>query len=163
MKKTIIIVALVVIAFGALVWWAKSQQQTQTTNVGGPGALVASEKVYNFGTISMKNGDVSKKFIVTNQGNQNIFISSIVTSCMCTTAFIDQANGKAKGPFGMRGMGYVPPANETISPGQSRTIRVVFDPNAHGPAGVGRIIRFITLTEASGKQLRLEIKALVTP
>ena len=63
----------------------------------------------------------------------------------------------------MPGMGYVPPANELIKAGESRTIRVVYNPNAHGPAGVGRIDRFVTLTDEAGGALQLEIKALVTP
>ena len=63
----------------------------------------------------------------------------------------------------MPGMGYVPPANETIKAGESRMIRVVYDPNAHGPAGVGRINRFVELVDSSGGTLGLEIKALVTP
>ena len=60
-------------------------------------------------------------------------------------------------------MGYVPPVNETIKAGESRTIRVVYDPNAHGPAGVGPIDRFAILTDKSGGKLQFEIKALVTP
>ena len=82
---------------------------------------------------------------------------------MCTSAFNVEPNGSLKGPFKMPGMGYVPPANETIKAGESRVVRVVYDPNAHGPAGVGRIDRFVTLTDANGGTLQLEIKALVTP
>ena len=74
-----------------------------------------------------------------------------------------KGDGSTKGPFGMAGMGYVPPANETIKPGESRIVRVVYDPNAHGPAGVGQIDRFVTLTDSSGGTLQFEIKALVTP
>ncbi len=164
MNKTITIVILAIIAFVALVWWGSSHQQPlKSSNIGGKSSLISSQIVYDFGTISMKNGDVSKNFIITNPTNKAIFISSIITSCMCTTAFIEEANGRSKGPFGMEGMGYVPPANETIKAGQSRTIRVVYNPNAHGPAGVGIINRFITITDASGSKLRLEIKAVVTP
>ena len=55
------------------------------------------------------------------------------------------------------------PANEIIKAGESRKIRVVYDPNAHGPAGVGQIDRFIELTDSNGAKLQLEIKANVTP
>ena len=82
---------------------------------------------------------------------------------MCTTAFIVGPDGNVKGPFGMPGMGYVPPANEIIKAGESRIIRIVYDPNAHGPAGVGQIDRFVTLTDSDGGTLQFEIKALVTP
>ena len=63
----------------------------------------------------------------------------------------------------MPGMGFVPPANEVIKAGEIRAIRVVYDPNAHGPAGVGQIDRFVELTDSSGGAIQLEIKALVTP
>ena len=111
----------------------------------------------------MKNGNVTKEFTVTNPTNQDITVSTMLTSCMCTTAFIVKPDGSTKGPFGMAGMGYVPPANEIIKAEESRVIRVVYDPNAHGPAGVGRIDRFVMLTDSEGGTLELEIKALVTP
>jgi len=81
---------------------------------------------------------------------------------MCTTAFL-QSTDREKGPFGMEGMGFFAPANEVIEPGESRAVRVVYDPNAHGPAGVGAIDRFIYLTDPSGGELRFEIRAMVTP
>src|ERR1035437_1265560 len=127
------------------------------------GILTATEKLYDFGTISMKNGDVTKDFTITNSTDKDIFFPTLVTSCMCTKAYMVEPDGTTKGPFGMPSMGYVPPVNETIKIGESRIIRVVYDPNAHGPAGVGQIDRFIILTDKSGVELQLEIKALVTP
>ena len=166
MNKIIIVVTLTVIGLAGLAWWGSSTQKPTGSNASAEAesVLVASEKLYDFGTISMKNGDVKKDFIVTNPGNKDILISSLVTSCMCTKAFIVKPNGATKGPFGMPAMGnYIPPANETIKPGESRVIRAVYDPNAHGPAGVGPIDRFLILTDSSGSKLELEIKAIVTP
>ena len=112
----------------------------------------------------MKNGNVTKEFTVTNASDKDITVSTVLTSCMCTTALIISPDGSIKGPFGMAGHGgSVPPANETIKAGESRVIRVVFNPNAHGPAGVGPTNRFITLTDTSGNALQLEIKANVIP
>ena len=126
-------------------------------------SLSASETLYDFGTISMKNGDVTKEFVVANPLSEDIKVETMVTSCMCTRAYMVLQDGEVKGPFGMPGMGYVPPANEVIEAGGTRVIRVVYDPNAHGPAGVGRIDRFVTLTSDKGETLKLEIRALVTP
>ena len=112
----------------------------------------------------MKNGNVMKEFTVTNPTDQDVTVKTVLTSCMCTNAFVVSGDGSVKGPFGMPGHGgAVAPANETIKAGESRTIRVVYDPNAHGPAGVGRIDRFVTLTDDSGVTLEYEIKANVTP
>jgi len=121
-----------------------------------------SEELFNFGTITMKDGLVDHVFRITNSSDEDIYVKKIHTSCMCTTAYLEDSTGE-KGPFGMEGMGYLPPANETIRAGESRNIKVVYDPNAHGPAGVGAIDRFVYLTDASGDTLQFEIKAVVTP
>ena len=169
-KTLITSIVFVLVIAGLFAWGAAGGAGTAAPVPGAPGAasaeksaLTAPETFYDFGTISMKNWNVTKEFTVTNPTNQDITVKTVLTSCMCTTAFIVGADGKLKGPFSMPGMGYVPPANETIKAGESRIIRVVYDPNAHGPAGVGRIDRFVTLTDSDGGNLQFEIKALVTP
>lgn len=164
MNKTITIIALTAIGILSLMWWGKSIQKPLLTN-GGPTSaasiLTTEEKLYNFGTISMANGNVSTLFTVTNPTSEDIVLKTVQTSCMCTKAYI--IKDKEKGPFGMPGMGFVPPANETIKTKESIDIRVVYDPAAHGPAGVGPIDRFIYLVDSNGGTLELEIKAVVTP
>ena len=167
-KTGIIVFSVVLVVVGLFVLGYSGEQGTTasvqgvTATTASASGLTASETSYDFGTISMKNGNVMKEFTVTNPTDKDITVRTILTSCMCTTAFIVQQNGNAKGPFGMEGMGYIPPANERIASGESRIIRVVYDPNAHGPAGIGQIDRFVTLTSASGGTVQLEIKALVT-
>ncbi len=175
-SKTISIIAVILlILFGLFIWGYSGKGvgagATTASVQGAPGAasnskslLTAPEVFYDFGTISMKNGNVTKEFTVTNPTDKDINVPTLVTSCMCTTAFIVAPNGSIKGPFGMPGHGgAVPPANELIKAGESRIIRVVYDPNAHGPAGVGQVDRFIMLTDATGGTVQFEIKALVTP
>ena len=171
MKTKTIISTLIVIFFivGLYVWGystkggtANSVQDTPTLNISN-GSLVAAEKFYDFGAISMKNGEVAKEFTITNPNDGDIILSKVLTSCMCTNAYIVRPDGSMKGPFGMAGHGAAPSTDEIIKSRESRIIRVVFDPNAHGPAGVGNIDRFISLTDTSGNTLQLEIKALVTP
>lgn len=161
------IVCFVIIGLFVLGYFSKATSPASVQSTSGSNAsstaLTASETLYDFGTISMKNGNVSKEFQIFNSTDTEILLSTILTSCMCTSAYITDSNGVEKGPFKMSGMGYVPPANEIIKAGESRIIRVVYDPNAHGPAGVGRIDRFIYLTDSLGGKLELEIKALVTP
>ena len=163
MNKTIFTVILITIGFISLMLWARSIQEPIGLDIGAGSVLSVSEKLYDFGTISMKNGDVVKEFVVTNPTDKDIVVNSLVTSCMCTKAFVVGPNGAIKGPFGMPGMGYAPAINEAIKAGEDRVIRVVYDPNAHGPAGVGRINRYVTLADKSGGKLQLEIKAVVTP
>jgi len=168
MKNTIIItVSFVSLAF-LLALTAKSglTSQNQVSSISSTNAksnLRTEEILYDFGTISMKNGNVTKEFTVVNPTENDIFVEKVFTSCMCTKAFLVLPDGDIKGPFGMPGMSYVPPANEVIKAGENRVIRVVYDPNAHGPAGVGRIDRFISVVEKNGGTVQFEIKANVTP
>jgi len=168
MKIKTIIILIIVAVMGLFVWGYFIKGGTSASVQGASqnnseALLIASETLYDFGTISMKNGNVTKEFTVTNPTVQDINLKTVLTSCMCTSAFIISPDGSMKGPFKMPGMGFVPPANEIIKAGENRIIRVVYDPNAHGPAGVGFIDRFITLTDVAGNALQLEIKATVTP
>lgn len=167
--KTIIITLLVFTVISYLLVLSYKKSASTTASVQGieqngtKSLLTAPEIFYDFGTISMKNNDVTKEFTVTNLTDKDITVATVLTSCMCTSAFIVEPDGTTKGPFKMPGMGYVPPANEIIKSKESRIIRVVYDPNAHGPAGVGAIDRFVTLIDTAGGTIQLEIKALVTP
>ena len=167
-KKTVFIGALVIVAIVGLMLWGRANAGKGVANhAGAPqgavaSSLTAAETLYDFGTISMKNWTVSHLFTVTNGTNAPVYLTSVYTSCMCTAAYLETPKGE-KGPFGMQGMGYLPPANETIAPGESREVKVVYDPNAHGPAGVGAIDRFVYLVDDKGGTLQLEVKAVVTP
>src|SRR3989338_6631014 len=126
--------------------------------------LTAPETFYDFGTISMKNGNVSKVFKVTNFTTQDIKVPSLTTSCMCTTAYIIKSDGSRSRPFGMPGHGgAVPKANAIVGAGGSLHIEVVFDPNAHGPAGVGLIERVVFLEDENKNTVELKFRANVTP
>lgn len=174
------IIALVIIIAGllGLTWLARPTQNAGTLSVSSSavsqtnapkqginpkGSLTSAQTLHDFGTISMRNGLVDKVFKVSNPTKEDILLESVVTSCMCTTAYLETSTGE-KGPFGMVGHGRgVPKADQVIKAGETMDIKVVYDPNAHGPAGVGRIDRFVYLTDSAGGKLTLEIKALVTP
>lgn len=163
-KNTIFILIIIALAVG-LMWLGRKSQSASPSQIptgNTKSSLTALETFYNFGTISMANGKVNKLFEITNSTGQEVNLERVITSCMCTAAYIVSANGE-KGPFGMPGHLPVPKANEILKAGETRTIKVVYDPAAHGPAGVGPIDRFIYLTDSSGGTLELEIKALVTP
>lgn len=140
-----------------------ASSNTQATVAGEQtGDLQAAEQGFDFGTISMKDGNVSHAFAVTNNSSEPITITKVYTSCMCTTASIT-ADGTTAGPFGMPGHGAVPKINHVVAPGAQATIDVTFDPNAHGPAGVGKISRAVTLETAAGDKVELTFAAVVTP
>lgn len=164
-KQTIIIALGAVLILAGLFWWGKANQAAPVPKESGAsGSLTLPESFYDFGSISMANGNVEKTFSVQNTSASDVLIETIVTSCMCTEAFLETPSGE-KGPFGMpgHGIGALTKAGETIPAGESRTIRVVFDPNAHGPAGIGLAERIVEITDRNGTATRLKIKAVVTP
>lgn len=152
-----------VLAIGGLFVWGRVNQADPLEAASrSASALTVAETLFDFGTISMAAGVVDTVFEVANPTERDITLTSLTTSCMCTNAFI-QKGGERRGPFGMPGHVSVPLANEVIPAGKTLAIVVAYDPNAHGPAGVGVVDRFIYLIDDAGGQLTLEVKAMVTP
>jgi len=154
-----------IIAVGGVIWIARPTSQSGNTASLAPssnGTLSAEELNFDFGTISMAAGDVSHAFTIKNTGADPVAIEKIYTSCMCTTALLT-LGGKQFGPYGMPGHAYVPKINKSLSPNEEATVEVVFDPTAHGPAGVGTIQRVVTIENNAGEPLELQFSALVTP
>ncbi len=163
-KKIIITIAIIAVAIlGFMAWGYSRMSGPTTTQLSEQSSLTASEVLYDFGTISMASGTVDHIFPVTNPTDKDITITNLQTSCMCTTAYFVNADGSKTGPFGMPGMGGATAANDVIPAHGTQNIDVVFDPAAHGPAGIGDIDRTIDATQQNGGTLQLEIKAVVTP
>lgn len=124
--------------------------------------LTTAESSYAFGALSMGKGKVTHNYKIKNPTNSPVTIEKIFTSCMCTEAtLINQ--GKRTGPFGMPGHGFGGNISETIGAGEEAVVEVVFDPAAHGPAGVGPINREVYLEQKDAGPLRLSFTAQVTP
>ncbi|MBE0626730.1 MAG: DUF1573 domain-containing protein [Burkholderiales bacterium] len=124
--------------------------------------LTTTQTKFSFGPISMASGKVKHRYPITNAGTEPVVISKLYTSCMCTTAALVK-DGKAGEAFGMPGHTPIPTINVPIKPGEQAFVEVVFDPAAHGPAGVGPIERVVTLENNGGQPLELEFAALVSP
>jgi hypothetical protein len=63
----------------------------------------------------------------------------------------------------MQGHGYIPRLDRVIQPGEAAVVEAVFDPNAHGPAGVGRNDRAVSVQMGGRRVLQLQFTAYVTP
>jgi len=165
MKKIIsfsISVIGIVAVFGVIAWFSSKSlnKANSEPNHNLSTSLSAKETNYDFGTVSMAAGKVAHSFEFTNTSSQPVLITSVSTSCMCTEATLFYKQDKI-GPFAMVGMGKND-ANEKISPGDSASIEVIFDPAAHGPAGVGTISRVVTVETDAG-MLTFDFSANVTP
>jgi len=158
--------AVVVVVLGGLFFLGKNIKVERTIGAERFTASAISavgDKIFDFGTISMAAGPVNYIFELKNTGNNPVTVKKIYTSCMCTTAYLDGGERRV-GPFGMPGHGGPSGrASETIGPGESRRLQVIFDPAAHGPAGVGKIERLVVLEDNQGGTVELTIKAVVTP
>jgi hypothetical protein len=164
----LIAISIVAIGFGIY----QSQQKAVTAQAAPvapaqaaqqPGALVSARPNYNFGTISMAAGKVSTTYRIKNEGAAALPLDKIYTSCMCTEATLITASGRKQGPFGMPGHGPLKPATGQLAPGETALLEVVFDPAAHGPSGVGRIERVITVETKGAAPLELGMVAMVRP
>ena len=125
-------------------------------------AFKMSDAFFDFGRISMANGQVSHRYTIRNSGSTPLTITKMFTSCMCTTATLTTRSAR-KGPFGMPGHGWLASVSETLAPGEEAQVDVVFDPAAHGPAGVGPTARSVTVVNDAGLALELRFNAMVTP
>ena len=163
MKNISITIGIIAVFLGGLVWISGGAGSGGNADpaFGGLSALSAEERQFDFGRISMSAGNVSHAFRVKNQGPSDLTISRLYTSCMCTTASLETADGRSRA-MGMPGHGPIPELNKTIAPGEEATVEVVFDPAAHGPAGVGPVTRVVYL-ESGGERFELRFSANVTP
>ncbi len=162
-NKTIIGTVAAIVILAGIVWlWKIDSQNNNSLPAKSSGTLVAEEINFDFGEISMAAGKVKHSFKIKNNGNESIVVNKVYTSCMCTTASL-LINNKQFGPFGMIGHGMIPKINQSIGPNEEIIAEVVFDPAAHGPAGVGQIKRTIAIENNSEKQIELQFSATVTP
>ena len=85
-------------------------------------------------------------------------------STIFRAAILRTSSGKELGPYGMPGHGgFAPAINQIVASGEEITVKVIFDPAAHGPAGVGLIERAVYVENNSGKPVEIQFKAVVTP
>ncbi|MFH0806120.1 MAG: DUF1573 domain-containing protein [Candidatus Brennerbacteria bacterium] len=129
---------------------------------GSSGVLIADASTYSFGPVPLMGGLVGNIYKVRNTGTEPVTIQSVYTSCMCTTAVI-RAEGRTEGPFGMPGHGTRRNINLSLAAGEVAEVEAVFDPAAHGPAGVGPIARSVFIESTAGDPLELAFNAIVTP
>ncbi len=148
--------------FGGLFLLSRPPAAAPTVATTATGKLTVGETSYNFGTVSMAKGVVTKKFTITNSDTAPATVTKMFSSCMCTKAAL-QVGDKTWGPFGMPGHSAIPTIAAEVAPGQEAVVEVIFDPAAHGPAGVGQIARQVTLELNGQSPLTLNIAATVTP
>lgn len=101
---------------------------------------------FDWEDINIKGGDVEHIFRFKNAGDEDLIIKSAITTCMCTTATIELADGTVSPEFGMHARSKW---GASVKPGEEFDVKVVFDPMAHGPDATGPISRSVFLETSS--------------
>lgn len=165
MKNITLLVAIMAVLIIGLFLWKGNKSTTKRAIATLQGTTQASVTepipTYDFGSTSMAKGNVERDFAITNTTDSDLTINQAETSCMCTEAFLKLPDGKEMGPYGMPGHGFNR-LNAVIRPGEIITVRVIFNPAAHGPAGIGKIERAVTLYSGRGP-ITMQFRAEVTP
>lgn len=147
--------AIIVVA-ALLGLWGITSSSTQMAQVENA-ELTISETSWNFGDIPMSEGIATHEVSLKNETDAPITITSMETSCMCTTAQIVHFDGSKSGLKGMVGHGGASSLSETIQAGEAVTLLVNFDPNAHGPSAAGPITRDVELKTNSVTQPKIKL------
>jgi hypothetical protein len=144
-------------------WVPYNEARPAVAQFSGARVLTSDAPFFDFGRISMAQGKVSHRYSIQNSGATPLTITKMFTSCMCTTATLTTPSAKQFGPFGMPGHGLLASISESLAPKEVAQVDVVFDPAAHGPAGVGPTARTVTVVNDAGLALELRFNATVTP
>ncbi|MFQ6015557.1 MAG: DUF1573 domain-containing protein [Anaerolineae bacterium] len=123
--------------------------------------LVIEPDTVDLGTVPVTDEPVSTAFHIQNAGEQDLTITGIKTSCMCTTAYLESEEGTSP-TFGAHDN----PTGWSVKlpPGAEAKLVVTFDPAAHGPKGVGQFRRVISIysDDPLDSQVNVEVAVEVT-
>ncbi|MFH1967517.1 MAG: DUF1573 domain-containing protein [Patescibacteria group bacterium] len=153
-----IIVVTVLILGVAIFFGIKMGATSQVTADTQVTSSVDSNK-FDWGTIDINDGIVSKEFVIQNTSNSTLKIYDVTTSCMCTTAQLKTSQATSK-KYGM----HEKSADVfEVKPEETAQLIVEFDPAFHGPSGVGPINRTITMrtNDTNHPQLSFNLTAVV--
>jgi len=124
-----------------------------------PQAVLESAS-FNLGTVSKKQGIISKTFKLYNKGNDVLVVKNLKTSCACVTAAVKIGKNKSA-YFGTTGA----PSDwqVQINPGKSADIEVAIDLKHH-TVNIGRLIReiYISTNDLLNPEITIRLEVEVT-
>lgn len=159
-KATLITIASVFVILAGAAYLAFNIDANNTAPPTEKAVAIINSTSHDWQDIAIDAGNVEHTFTITNDGTENLVLSDVVTSCMCTTAQL--ILGDETSPiFGMHSNSSY---TLSIPPGNSAELKAVFDPAAHGPDAIGPISRQISLNtnDQSKPEITLTLAANVT-
>lgn len=116
-------------------------------SINDSGKITSDQSLsYDWKEINIKGGKVEHVFTFKNDGEEDLIIKSVVTTCMCTSAVVQLADGTTSPEFSMHGLGQW---GAKVHPDEEFQIKAVFDPMAHGPDATGPITRMVIMETSS--------------
>jgi len=100
-------------------------------------------KQYDFGRVKLTSGLVIHQYPIKNTGNTDLKIANLASSCACTKVYFKSASQESP-RASMKGMTKISDWVGILKPGENGEIIIEFDPNFHGPQGIGIITRTIS-------------------
>lgn len=149
-----------VIALLGIIVWAGSRNSTVSTaqkdDPSRPIATIVGAKSFDFGKIT--NQDIKRKvFTVKNNGQSDLQLTNVSTSCDCTYVFIT-AGGQKSPKFTMHGQtSWV----GVVKPGETGKIEVIYEPAIMPVHGVVERMVMVTTNDPNLAQLEFKINAEV--
>ncbi len=162
-RKIVLISLPIVLVSAGAIWGIGSyvSGRDQGGNQGAP-RIEIKETEYDAGTVSINSGLVSHKYEIKNNGEGNLKIDGIRTSCDCTKAIL-RVGDKTSPEFGMHNNPVF--WSQEIAPNESGYLEVIFDPAFHGPEGTGSMIReaYFSTNDRAAKTAKVRLVVNVVP
>ena len=156
MRFIIIVLALTFLITGVLIFGIPLLTKSDTHAQGGQISVSPAE--IDAGDVNINSGPVQKTYEVKNTGTGPIKLNNIETSCACTYALF-RVGDKTSPKFSMPGHGQNPAFwSQTLNPGETGELLVVFDPAFHGPDALGPIVRIVSLFTDDPKNNQVDVK-----
>jgi len=119
-----------VVAVGFGLYWTTSRPEPEQ-DLKPKQVLEVQPASYDFGEVSVQGGEVRTSFIVRNNGDKDLVLKDLDTSCGCTEAAI-VVDGQEGPRFNMR-MHREGPSEWSVllAPGAQVELRVYYNPRVH--------------------------------
>lgn len=152
----VVLISLLILGGGVFLLAQTSSTTKQDVTLSQNARVEVQERTFDWGEIKYSGGNVSKTFAIKNTGSDPLKLYNVKTSCACTIANLT-IEGSLSPDFGMHTksswVGEVAPGKEAI-------LNVIFDPDFHGPTGVGPMERLISLQTNDLASPTLEFKLI---
>lgn len=142
-KKIIGLISLFTLAVIAIAIFALGGNSKATIQKTAGAKISIDHSSKTVGNIPYGGGNLIHSFPIKNTGDKDLEIGNIATSCMCTKAYLKEGTEESE-RFGMKGMSAPSAWKGIVKPGETAEIVMDFDPQFHGPQGIGPISRNVS-------------------